>query len=121
MSTLDSIYNLSFDKLRSANIDRLLSSKYAKCESDWQTAHWVQAMLGEFGELANILKKVDRGDFPISSVKQKIKDELGDIQTYLDILAYKLDINLGDATAYKFNIVSKRIGSNVLMKTVDAD
>lgn len=104
---------LTFDNLRLANTKRLKNHVYGKCEDDWTTAHWVQAMLGEFGELANILKKVDRGDFNIESVSVEIGEELADIQTYLDILSHKLGINLGDVTMSKFNKISDRVGSDI--------
>lgn len=74
---------------------------------------WIQATIGEFGELANILKKVDRGDFTLDSVRADVAKELADVQTYLDILAFKLEVDLGEATIGKFNEVSKRIGSRV--------
>lgn len=104
---------LSFNTLRDANIQRLSASKYVKCEENWTPAHWMQATLGELGELANILKKVDRGDFTLESAKEDIANELADVQTYLDILAYKLGVNLGKATVEKFNAISLRIGSRV--------
>ena len=104
---------LSFRTLRAANIERLKSSKYRKCESDWTPAHWMQATLGELGELANLLKKVDRGDFSLEEAKAEIAKEFADVQTYLDIMAHKLDIDLGAATVDKFNEVSARIGSPV--------
>ena len=110
---------LTFNTLRDANVKRLDNSKYVKCESEWTTAHWVQALVGEVGELANILKKVDRGDYDecVPAVREQnilaIANELADIQCYLDILALKLNVNLGEATMRKFNVVSKRIGSQV--------
>lgn len=104
---------LSFNTLRSANEQRIKSSKYEKCERDWTTAHWLQATVGELGELANIMKKVDRGDFTLDAARSDIAKELADVQTYLDILAMKLGIDLGMATKDKFNEVSKRIGSRV--------
>lgn len=108
---------LTFQQLREANVQRLHNDKYTACEDTWTHAHWVQALLGEFGELANLLKKVDRGDFPITEVKEEIEHELADIQTYLDILAYKLGVDLGQATITKFNIVSIRVGSDVRLNS----
>lgn len=109
--------NLTFKQLRDANVERLSSSKYKICEQNWQPAHWVQALVGEVGEAANILKKVDRGDFSLESALPEIAKELADIQGYLDILAHKLGVDLGDATVSKFNEVSKRIGSTVRLPT----
>lgn len=104
---------LSFNTLRDANIKRMESNSYKKCETEWTSAHWMQATIGEFGELANLLKKVDRGDFSLDEARSDIAREFADVQTYLDIMAYKLNIDLGQATIDKFNEVSNRIGSRV--------
>lgn len=104
---------LSFNTLRAANEKRLGTSKYKKCEREWTLAHWMQATVGELGELANLLKKVDRGDFTIDEVRVDIAKEFADVQTYLDIMAMKAGIDLGRATVDKFNEVSARIGSRI--------
>ena len=116
-------YNLEFNMLRAANLDRLPLFKNAKGEPahatpdgrDWSPAEWMCALTGEVGELANLIKKVRRGDLTHAEAYQNMRDELGDIQTYLDLLAYQLQINLGDATAEKFNKVSRRVGCKVLL------
>lgn len=97
---------------------RLKHNKYNVCLG-WTTAHWMQALVGEIGELANLLKKCDRGDMMPQSTQKDIAKELADIQAYLDILSYKLNVDLGEATLLKFNEVSDRIGS--LVKLVDCD
>ena len=104
---------LTFALLREANAQRLSARSYRVCETHWTPAHWMQALVGEVGELANILKKVDRGDFPMADVRIDVARELADIQTYLDILALKLDVDLGAATVDKFNEVSDRVGAPV--------
>lgn len=111
---------LTFNALRAANAERIVSSKYRKCEENWTPAHWMQATVGELGELANLLKKVDRGDFPFDDVKADVAKELADVQTYLDILALKLGVDLGQATIDKFNEVSERIGSPVRLAALSA-
>lgn len=109
------VAGLTFNALRAANAERIGSSRYRKCEENWTPAHWMQATVGELGELANLLKKVDRGDFPFDQVKTEVAKELADVQTYLDILALKLGVDLGQATIDKFNEVSARIGSHVVL------
>lgn len=111
---------LTFNALRAANTERIGSSKYRQCEENWTPAHWMQATVGELGELANLLKKVDRGDFPFEQVKAEVGKELADVQTYLDILALKLGVDLGQATVDKFNEVSERIGSPVRLAAAPA-
>ena len=44
-----------------------------------------------------------------------IAAEIGDVLAYLDLLAQRLGIDLGDATRDKFNAVSERIGSGIRM------
>lgn len=102
---------LTFNVLRNANMARRERTK--KFSQDWSTAQWMQALIGEVGELANILKKIDRRDFTIQSKRLEIANELADIQTYLDLLAAKCGVNLGNATIAKFNEVSNRVGSDV--------
>ena len=104
---------LSFNTLREANKQRIKSSKFQKCEDTWTLAHWMQATVGELGELANLLKKVDRGDFTLDEARVEIAKEFADVQTYLDIMALKAGVNLGRATIDKFNEVSNRIGSRI--------
>ena len=95
---------LCFSNLRIANVKRLESTpKFQPC-IDWTPSQWLQAVVGELGELANEMKKVDRGDYinmPIdgqSEVQQKLRHEIADVQVYLDLLADKLGIDLGSAT-----------------------
>ena len=108
---------LTFNELRKANLARLPHFKNPngdQCHtvpdgSDWPLSKWNNAILGELGEFANIIKKVERGDFTIAEVRQELAHELADIQTYLDITAYQCGIDLGAATVEKFNIVSEKI------------
>jgi len=110
---------LSFNTLRSANEQRIKASKYEKCEREWTPAHWLQATVGELGELANLMKKVDRGDLSLDEARAAIAKEFADVQTYLDIMAMKLGVDLGEATKDKFNEVSRRIGSRIYIGNDD--
>ncbi len=109
---------LTFNTLRNANIERGKTAKKFNKAEKWIPAQWVTALVGELGEAANILKKVDRGDYTLDEVKSDIADELADVQCYLDRLADKLGINLGEATMKKFNEVSRRVESPIY---IDAD
>lgn len=82
---------------------------------DWSPAQWLQAVIGELGEYANLRKKVERGDFTLEEARLELGRELADVVTYLDILAAQLGIDLGDAVTEKFNVVSKRVGSNIYL------
>jgi len=109
---------LTFGALRAANIARIptFRDKHGRlCHnedgSDWSPAQWLQAVVGELGEYANVRKKFERGDLTEEEFKAAAASELADVQTYLDILAFRLGIDLGEATATKFNEVSRRVGS----------
>ena len=117
---------LTFDALRSANLARLPHFKNAKGEpahsesdgSDWCLAQWCNALTGELGEAANLIKKIERGDLTLDEARKDLGKELADIQTYLDILAYRAGVNLGQATISKWNEVSERVKCNIRL-TVD--
>jgi NTP pyrophosphatase (non-canonical NTP hydrolase) len=117
---------LTFSALRGANTARLPQFKnkhgqlaHSKVDgSDWTPAQWLQAVVGELGEYANLRKKFDRGDVDGATFQKEAADELADVVTYLDILAMQLGIDLGVATMDKFNRVSERVNSTVRL---DAD
>lgn len=117
--------DLTFNTLRAANKARIPQFRnrrgypaHSQADGfDWSVNDWLTATVGELGELANILKKVRRGDFEpgaeLATMQQEIADELADVQIYLDILAYRCGVDLGEATVSKFNRVSDRVGSSV--------
>ena len=126
--------NLTFTTLREANLARLPQYRnklgaLAHSEpdgSDWSPAQWLQAVIGELGEYANIRKKYERGDISNADFRVLATKELADILTYLDILAARcLDsdtlgvnrfgIDLGAAVTSKFNEVSTRVGASVFI------
>lgn len=109
---------LTFTELREANIKRFPQFRNNRGElvdcASWAPADWMTALTGEVGELANFLKKIKRGD-AIDAAPGYVAKELADIQIYLDILAWRLAVDLGDATRQKFNEVSARVGCDVLL------
>ena len=97
---------LDFATLRATNVDR--------CEEvfhplhSWSPNDWATALAGEVGEACNMLKKMRRGeDIPTIDIAK----ELADSVIYLDLLAARLGINLGEAVREKFNLVSDQRGS----------
>lgn len=112
---------LTFNQLRAANRARLPQFKNSKGGpahsepdgSDWSPAQWLQVLVGEVGEYANLRKKFERGDIEYEEFMLEAADELADIQTYLDLLAMRLGLDLGGCTRFKFNKVSNRVGSDV--------
>jgi NTP pyrophosphatase (non-canonical NTP hydrolase) len=109
---------LSFDMLRAANTARLPLFKNRKGEpahsepdgSDWSLGDWSNAVLGEIGEAANIIKKIKRGDITLEEARPALAKEFADAVAYLDILAMRAGIDLGEATSQKWDEVSERIG-----------
>lgn len=76
----------------------------------WTPTDWGCALAGETGELCNKLKKMRRGE-PIG--QDELAEELADIVIYADLLAQRLEIDLGAAVVRKFNSVSDKYNSNV--------
>lgn len=120
-SSVDHPRHLDLTTLRKANIARLPQFKNSKGEqahshddgSDWSLGEWMNAILGELGEAANIVKKVKRGDMTLDEARPALAKEFADTLTYLDITALQAGIDLGDSTVGKFNEVSERVGSTV--------
>lgn len=114
---------LTFPDLRLANLARLPQFRnahgapaHSKADgSDWDRAAWLEALVGEVGEYANKSKKYRRGDISHVEFMAEARSELADIQTYLDLLAHSLGIDLAAATIDKFNEVSKRVGADVFI------
>lgn len=98
----------------------------ARCESpqgfnhkldSWSVSDWLVAILGELGEAANIVKKLNRVRDGIRGNKEteqqlcdKLRQELGDTFVYLDLIGQSLGFNIGDAAMEVFKSKSKEIG-----------
>lgn len=85
-------------------------------DDTWSGADWSNAMCGEAGEAANMVKKLRRIetghvgslDAPESVLLEGLADECADVFLYLDLLATKYGIDLAQAIVRKFNFVSMR-------------
>lgn len=83
----------------------------------WTMSDWMTATVGEVGEAANIIKKLNRVRDGIKGneegpeeLKAALAEEFADAFTYLDLMAQAAGIDLEQATMDKFEKVSKRIG-----------
>lgn len=65
------------------------------------------ALAGEVGELANLVKKLWRGD-GIPFAPALIQDELADIRIYLELLALSFDVDLDEACEAKMPELLRR-------------
>lgn len=109
---------LSLNTFRVVNLLRckdFTDGKGNKCHPtgvlDWSISEWLEALVGEVGEFANLHKKVRRGDLTMAEALPQLGEELADVLTYLDLLAARCDINLAYELEHKFNLVSARVGS----------
>lgn len=105
---------LTFDAFREANVRRCIKWHPQGIES-WSPSDWLTAVAGELGELASLLKmrNRERDGLPgnkFSPTDKQIADEVADVLTYLDLLAYVLGVDMGKAAAEKFNAISERVG-----------
>jgi NTP pyrophosphatase (non-canonical NTP hydrolase) len=120
----DAKHGLTFDELREANSIRLPQFKNSHGEaahsmpdgSDWTRSDWLEAALGELGEYANFSKKFRRGDIAEAEFMKHATKELADTVTYVDLLAKRLGIDLGEAVRNKFNEISLRVGASVYIE-----
>lgn len=85
----------------------------------WSMSEWMVAMFGEFGEAANIVKKLNRDRDGFQSfnkgatkddLMEQLGDELGDGLSYLILFCYAAGIDLLAVTEKKFDKVSKEKG-----------
>ena len=85
--------------------------------NNWSGSDWMVATLGELGEAANVLKKLNRVRDGIpgnketpEQLKEKFACELADTYVYLDLLCQVHEIDLEAAVNEVFDAKSKEIG-----------
>ena len=66
--------------------------------------HLIVSVVGEVGELANITKKVIRGDISYDKAKENISEEIIDIFIYVIKLSYQMGIDIEKAYLEKLKI-----------------
>jgi NTP pyrophosphatase (non-canonical NTP hydrolase) len=88
-------------------------------DNAWTGADWSNAMCGEAGEAANVVKKLRRletgaapgpDDPPADELRAMLADEIADVIAYTFLLAEHYGVDVAAATAAKFNRVSARQG-----------
>jgi NTP pyrophosphatase (non-canonical NTP hydrolase) len=108
---------LDLAALREQNVSRLARWHDPNSEP-WTGADWSNAMCGESGEAANVVKKLRRhetrtspqGDPPEAGLRDKLADEIADVVIYADLLAHFYGIETAVAVAAKFNRKSMEQG-----------
>ena len=69
-------------------------------------------LAGEAGEVANIVKKIqrDHGGVITEEIRGKLKDELGDVLWYISACADELGLTLAEVAEYNVDKLMKRHG-----------
>lgn len=100
----------------SINRSRALRWHQNNLES-WSLSDWFTALAGEVGELANVVKKLNRVRDGLqqkavdeSTLQQALADEIGDVFAYLDLFAQRAGLVLETCAREKFNRISEREG-----------
>lgn len=107
---------LTFRNVSDTNLDRAKSWHPGFPDDGWTGSDWSNAMCGEAGEAANVVKKLRRDEFgiqqaasgPRPALLAKLAMELGDTFLYADLLAQYYGLDLGECVAGTFNRVSER-------------
>lgn len=109
---------MTFGQFSEANRLRCESEKgFNHPLSGWSTADWMTALVGEVGEAANVVKKLNRYRYGVpgnklseAELRDQLRKELGDVFVYLDLIAQSLGFNIADAAIDVFNAKSAEIG-----------
>ena len=113
---------LTFAQLHATNIQRCKRwhPNFMSGDGDeWTGADWSNAMCGESGEAANIVKKLRRletgttpgpDDPPKERLLEMLDEEIADVICYADLLAAHYGLDPARAVAMKFNKVSEKQG-----------
>lgn len=83
----------------------------------WSLSDWITATVGELGEAANIVKKLNRvrdvipgnSETP-EELRAMLAEEIADTAIYLDLLAQAAGFSLEEIRDAKFQKTSKKIG-----------
>lgn len=112
---------LTFERFRQINIERCQSPEGFNHDiEDWSLSDWMTALVGEVGEAANVLKKLNRcrdningNDQTEVELQEQFEREIGDVGIYLDLLATRAGFKLEDAIRESWNAKSKKIGYTI--------
>jgi len=109
---------LTFEQFGAANHARCQDARGFNHPLDsWSLSDWMTATLGELGEAANVVKKLNRYRDGIRGNKEteaelraKLKREIGDTFVYLDLMARAAGFTIEEAAREVFNSKSEEIG-----------
>jgi NTP pyrophosphatase (non-canonical NTP hydrolase) len=109
---------MTFDEFSQANRARCESSQgFNHPLSGWSSSDWMTALVGEVGEAANVVKKLNRyrdglpgNKVSEAELRDMLRKELGDVFVYLDLMAQSLGFSIANAATEVFNAKSVEIG-----------
>lgn len=109
---------MRFDEFSRMNRERCESPKGFNHQlGDWSASDWMTALVGEVGEAANVVKKLNRYRDGIPgntaterALRDQLRKELGDTFVYLDLMCQALGFSVQDAATEVFNSKSVEIG-----------
>lgn len=105
--------------LRAANTLRAPDFGTGTIDAGWNVAERGNELAGETGELCNVLKKMlrlqSKGQPVSEDLMRAAAEELGDVIICADLIAAKLGLDLQQAVRGKFNMTSRKIGSEVTL------
>lgn len=109
---------LDLQELRDKSVKRAIEG--FKCYDNQPILYWTTALAGELGELCNMVKKMERvagggvdggSSYTAADITtDMLKEEIGGIAIYLDLLAARLGISLEEAIIHTFNSKSEKYG-----------
>lgn len=99
----------SFDE---AHATRFEWSQAASEQQTQPLLYIALALAGEVGEIANIVKKLERGDYTYSQAMMLLEDEAADVLIYLLKLSYQTRIDLEQAFVAKLHKNRERFVDN---------
>ena len=84
---------------------------------DWSASDWMVATMGELGEAANVLKKLNRERDGIkgnttsaAALRTQLRREIADTFIYLDLMSQAMGFDLESAVRETFDAKSREIG-----------
>ena len=109
---------MTFHELSYVNRVRCEASNgFGHALDSWSLSDWMVATLGELGEAANVVKKLNRvrdgipgNDKSEAELREMLRDEIADTLIYLDLLAQAAGFDLQSAVVDKFNRTSLKVG-----------
>jgi len=109
---------MKLDLTKFSELNRNRAVEGFKTYKNVPLTYWTTALMGEGGELCNMIKKMERvahggidggSTYTAASItKEMIEEEIGGIAIYLDLLSGLLDISLEEAIVKTFNSKSEK-------------